>query len=300
MSASRRAFVCLVAALFLLPASQMALGAGSQSLEVKVTPDGYVQVGQTLSVSQSSGSVQVTLLSNVVSGVLATDQSGAPLSYSFGGGGWNLTVYTLGATSVNVLYTTDSLTSKNGTLWTLQFNSKYNSTVVLPAGATLSSMSGTPASVNVTSGSPVVELTAGDWKLTYGVPLFGPTTTATSSATSSVAGPPGIFPPAGQAGYEIGGAVLVVGIATVGYIVYSRRRIPGKGEGLRADDVKVLEFLREKGGKALEPEIRSKFALPKTSGWRQIKRLERMGYVKVSKVGSLNQVELVKDGAGLT
>ncbi|HZW84841.1 MAG TPA: hypothetical protein VFE91_02930, partial [Nitrososphaerales archaeon] len=177
-------------------------------------------------------------------------------------------------------------------------DSKYNSTVVLPAGATLSSVSGTPASVNVASGSPTVVLTAGVWKLSYGVPLFGSTLTATSSATSSATGPPDLIPPGSVGDYEIGGGVAVVAVAAAAYFLYSRRSIPGKGEGLRADDVKVLEFLREKGGRALEPEIRSKFALPKTSGWRQIKRLERMGYVKVSKVGSLNQVELVREGPG--
>jgi uncharacterized membrane protein len=56
-----------------------------------------------------------------------------------------------------------------------------------------------------------------------------------------------------------------------------------------------LNFIQEKGGKVLEPEIRTKFALPKTSAWRQIKRLERFGYVKVTKIGSQNQIELVKE-----
>jgi len=63
---------------------------------------------------------------------------------------------------------------------------------------------------------------------------------------------------------------------------------------LRPDDVKVIEFISEKGGKVLEPEIRMRFALPKTSAWRQIKRLERLGYVKVTKIGSQNQIELLK------
>ena len=75
-----------------------------------------------------------------------------------------------------------------------------------------------------------------------------------------------------------------------------RRRAPLEPQGveLRPDDVKVIEFISEKGGKVLEPEIRMRFALPKTSAWRQIKRLERLGYVRVTKIGSQNQIELLK------
>ncbi|MDA4126248.1 MAG: winged helix DNA-binding protein, partial [Thaumarchaeota archaeon] len=68
---------------------------------------------------------------------------------------------------------------------------------------------------------------------------------------------------------------------------------PISGE-LRPDDVQVLNFIQEKGGKVLEPEIRTRFALPKTSAWRQIKRLERLGYVKVTKIGSQNQIEILR------
>jgi len=35
--------------------------------------------------------------------------------------------------------------------------------------------------------------------------------------------------------------------------------------------------------------------LPKTTAWRQIKRLERLGYVTVTKIGSQNQIEIVKN-----
>ncbi|MBI3840744.1 MAG: hypothetical protein HY297_02115 [Thaumarchaeota archaeon] len=59
--------------------------------------------------------------------------------------------------------------------------------------------------------------------------------------------------------------------------------------------MQVLNFIQEKGGKVLEPEIRMRFALPKTSAWRQIKRLERLGYLKVTKIGSQNQIEFLKN-----
>ena len=41
-------------------------------------------------------------------------------------------------------------------------------------------------------------------------------------------------------------------------------------------------------------EIRERFSIPRTSAWRQARRLEKLGFVKISKLGTQNQVELVK------
>lgn len=96
------------------------------------------------------------------------------------------------------------------------------------------------------------------------------------------------------------GAVALFAVASASIYVGRGRafRLDQQGTDLRPDDIKVIEFLSEKGGKVLEPEIRMRFALPKTSAWRQIKRLERLGYVKVTKIGSQNQVELLRRRSG--
>ena len=93
-------------------------------------------------------------------------------------------------------------------------------------------------------------------------------------------------------------AGIALAFVALAALLYLRGRKNGpldsQNRELRPDDVKVIEFISEKGGKVLEPEIRMRFALPKTSAWRQIKRLERLGYVKVTKIGSQNQIELLK------
>ena len=93
-------------------------------------------------------------------------------------------------------------------------------------------------------------------------------------------------------------AAVAVAFVAAAALLYLRSRRNARRDSqnpeLRPDDVKVIEFISEKGGKVLEPEIRMRFALPKTSAWRQIKRLERLGYVKVTKIGSQNQIELLK------
>ena len=286
-------FATLALVLLVSPASQAAAGG---SLSLVVYSDGYVHVTQVRAVDSKATSIQISLLSGVVSNLVATDGNGTPLSYSFDSGGKNITVYTLGATLVTVRYDTESLTAKNGTVWTLAFTASYNSTVVLPQFSTLIAISGTPYSINETGTSPDVTLAQGSWKVSYGVPLG--TSTGSSTVTPSTSGRTnsggiagGLSPFQALVLALDAAALVVAGILSFRH----RRRIgPLKGD-LRPDDVQVLNFIREKGGRALELEIRTRFALPKTSAWRQIKRLERLGHVRVTKVGSQNQIEILSE-----
>ena len=270
----------------------------SKSLSLSVYPDGYVTVKQVFTVDQKTSSVQVHLISGVVSDLVATDQNGSPLSYGFGPG-QNITVYTLGATSLTLRYDTDTLTAKNGTVWILSFNARYNSTIVLPQFSTLSSVSGTPYStpysINETNNSPELTLPSGAWMIDYGVSL------ASVAATTSTGTQQGVGP-GGYTGFslievEVAGAAVVAVGGGLAFRWWRKKGIGPISGDLRPDDVQVLNFIQEKGGKVLEPEIRMRFALPKTSAWRQIKRLERLGYLKVTKVGSQNQIEILKERA---
>ncbi len=289
---SRKSLILLAALLLLLSPASYA-STTSRSLVLRVYSDGYVGVSQTLSVDSKATSVQVPLLATPIYDLVATDQNGSPLSYG-PPGGKNITVYTVGATEVNLSYDTDNLTAKEGIVWTLAFTSLYNSTVVLPQDSTLGSVSGTPYSINQTDMYPEMTLASGTWKISYGVPI-SVTTTSTSQGPSTTGGSGGPFGLSAQEAWEIGGAAgLIVAVALL-YWWWRSRRVISSAEGLRQDDVQVLNFIRENGGKVLEPEIRMKFALPKTSAWRQIKRLERLGYVKVTKIGSQNQIEILKE-----
>ena len=277
-----------------LLAAPAGFAAGSQSLSLRVYSDGYVAVTQTLPTDPRAASVQMPLLSSAIYDLVATDQNGSPLSYGFSSGGSNITVYTLGATAVTLRYDTDSLTGKNGTVWTLVYTAEYNSTVVLPRFSTLISVSGAPYSINKAALSPEVTLSPGSWKVTYGVPIGNVTSAVTTSQTgTATASNSGTQEGSGPSYWQdlVIGTVAAIA-ATAGFLWWRGRGSGLTAGDLRPDDIQVLNFIREKGGKALELEIRAKFALPKTSAWRQIKRLERLGYLKVTKAGSQNQVEL--------
>ena len=307
------AFPLVLVAICALLTIQPTAAFTSTSLVVQVYSDGSVLATQSLAVNTSAGSVGIPLLSPVLSDVVATDQNGSPLSWRITGN--NITVYTLGASDITLSYETLDLTNKTGTVWTLGFVTEYNTTVVLPKSSSVTSISGTPYSLQVVAGSPVATVMPGSWKIDYGIPIGNPQTSATTvvgtsggtGTSTSTGGTPGGGTGGGPGGgilgltqaqfEELGVVIVLAAVVAAGFLLWRRRQGLGlQGEELRPDDVKVIAFIQESGGKVLEPEIRMKFGLPKTSGWRQIKRLERMGYVKVTKIGSQNQIELVKSG----
>ena len=283
--------------LAILMAAAPVSAASDQSLVMTVYSNGYVWISQTIPVDHSSVSVQIPLVAATVSDLVATDQNGSPLSYSFVSGGRNVTIYNLGATEVALTYDTDNLTSKSGTVWSFGFAVLYNSTVVLPDHSTLVSVSGTPYTINETDGTPELTLAPGVWTIDYGVPFSVSSvttgTSASSTGSSFTSGAQGsLVSPDEVVGLALATAAIVSGLF---YFWWKRRQKATSVGELRPDDIRVLDFIREKGGRVIEPEVRMKFALPKTSAWRQIKRLERLGYVKVAKIGSQNQIELLKE-----
>ncbi|MDG6935017.1 MAG: hypothetical protein JRN68_10020 [Nitrososphaerota archaeon] len=265
------------------------------STTLTVYADGLTVVTQTLGLNSNQTIVSATLISSVLSDIVVTDQAGSALYYQISGN--NITVYTLGASEAVIHYETQSLTSKVGTVWSLQFSTEYNTTATLPVGSTLINISSAPVSMTTINQSPVLVLLPGQYTISYGLPITNSTGgggTGGGNGTKSANTP-------WYSSYVLDSSVTILVIAGAGTGLFFLLRRRGSGainletdNELRPDDLNVLQFIQEKGGKVLEPEIRIRFALPKTSAWRQIKRLERMGYVKVTKIGSQNQVELVK------
>ncbi|MDG6998505.1 MAG: hypothetical protein JRN15_05250 [Nitrososphaerota archaeon] len=315
---TKLAWLLFVILLLLVVPFKASASSASNSFNIRVYSDGSTSILQSLTVNSSTVSITVPLLTPVITDVLVTDQNGSPLSFQISSA--NITVYTIGATEANIRYTTDALTSKQGSVWTLTFATSYNLTLTLPQNSTLSSVSNTPISISVANGFPVVAVSPGNWTIKYGVPLQAVSTTNNISVSSSstlngqsssnqqtgtqtqttVSKSSSSSTPrsSNSLSLEYGLAVVVAALlSTGGYVFFKWRSTASKNVGeteLRPDDSQVLDFISEKGGKVFEQEIRSKFTLPKTSTWRQIKRLERLGYVRVVKIGSQNQIELLK------
>jgi uncharacterized membrane protein len=64
---------------------------------------------------------------------------------------------------------------------------------------------------------------------------------------------------------------------------------------MREDDKKIIQFISENGGRVFESELRKKFLQPRTTMWRAVKRLERLGVIEIDKKDLQNRVTLKKN-----
>ncbi len=272
-----------------------------RSTVLSVFNDGSAEVNQTLVLPDNITSITIPVLAKQVGNVLAMNQAKSPVSYAISGG--NIALYTLGDTLVSLNYETDALTSKQGTVWDVSFTSPFNMSLILPFQATILSFSGAPTSLSTANGIPTLVLIAGTWDISYGLPIgvasstkSSTTATGNSGTTTTQSTGPNSSPltPLMSPLPIAAGAVAVV-IAAAAFLTRGRIRATGASAGLRFDDKEILRFMKEKGGRVIEREIRERFSLARTSAWRQAKRLERLGYVRISKLGTQNQIELLRE-----
>lgn len=273
---------------------------------VSVYNDGTAEVNQTI-VPGNATLVTLPMFSSQVGNIIAIDASKSPVSYEINNG--NITLYNLGAKEVNLAYDTSALTTKQGAVWTVKFFTPFNVTLALPSESTILSFSSPPLSASSAGNIPKLELAPGSWEVSYGLPLR---VSVSSNSNSVVLGANGVAVPesssqttnSGVAGllpqlsgssiYLAAAFAVAVAIGLFGTFLARQRVGAAADTKLRYDDEQVLQFIKEKGGRVIESEIREHFSLPRTSAWRQAKRLEKHGFLRITKIGSQNQIELVR------
>ncbi len=77
--------------------------------------------------------------------------------------------------------------------------------------------------------------------------------------------------------------------------IVNLKKIFKENPTLRYNDREILEFIAEKGGEALETEIREKFKLPRTTAWRMTKRLQKEQIIDVQKIGEQNLLKIKEE-----
>jgi uncharacterized membrane protein len=243
-----------------------------QEASVTVYRDGVAHVTLVASVDPAEPSITLKLFSSSPYNVLALDEENSPLSYDVSG--LNITVYTLGASKLTLEYDTDALTSKSAGVWTVSFTTPYQLSLIMPEGAVILYFNAAPASIENAAGKLTLTLPPGTWEVSY-----------------TLEAPPAT-PPQPQP-FPIHLALAILGAAAAAitaFVLFRRRR---RLEALRREEAEVIRFLRERGGRALEAELREAFPnIPKTSMWRLVKRLEKRGILTVKKVGMQNVVQL--------
>ncbi len=171
-----RAVSCCFVILFLLFSITLTVAQENdfqvETTQLQIYRDGLVRVTQTLAVNETLPEVTLTLLASSVDNIIVLDENQTFLDYEIDG--INLTVFTLGATSVSLQYDTDSLTRKDFDIWSLIVDTPYNLTVLLPEESTIIDLSEIPTSIDTDGNKITLSLFPSQWEISYVFPLVSP------------------------------------------------------------------------------------------------------------------------------
>jgi uncharacterized membrane protein len=118
----------------------------------------------------------------------------------------------------------------------------------------------------------------------------GPTTISYTLAAEEVEEAP---PPTYLPEFPIWIYLLPI-LVIVGVVLFFLLRRGSSSNEFDELDRDILEALRRSGGKMLQSELMSELRVPKTTLWRHVKRLERLGYIEINQVGRVNIIILKK------
>jgi len=143
-----------------------------ESTNLQIYRDGLVRVTQTLIVNDTVPAVTLPLLNSSANNFIVLDENWTVLDYDIDG--INLTVFTLGTTSVSLQYDTNSLTRKDFDVWTFLVDTPYNITVQLPEESTVVYLSEMPTSIDTEGNKIALSLFPSQWEISYVFPLVPP------------------------------------------------------------------------------------------------------------------------------
>ncbi len=261
-------------------------------VQITVYRDGVAHVEYTISVNETASSVSIPLLGSPVN-VMVQDDTGQLLQFDLTQ--QNIVVYSLDSPKFLLEYDTATLTSKDGAAWTLKLSLPTQSKIILPEDSSIIYLSDRPTLIEAAANRPILTLTNGAWEISYVISIKITTArtsltsiTTTTSRTTTSPPPPSL--PLNPAAILAASALTVA--LCVAFLIIRKRRSDDLAGTLSNMDTEVLNLIRSRGGRIFESELRDLLVIPKTSAWRRVKRLEKMGLVRTKKIGSQNQIEL--------
>lgn len=144
----------------------------SDSLSLTVYSDGSVDVEYVIEPDTTQAQVNVTLIGEEYQDILVVDPDGIILDWAFTDDG--IEVDSLGSTSLTITYTTDSITNKIGSQWSISVNSDIPILYTLPTGAVLVGLNPAPVGISIIDNQAVITMPAGSSSISY---LIGTTGT---------------------------------------------------------------------------------------------------------------------------
>lgn len=142
-----------------------------ESIDLQIYRDGLARVTQIISVNETITTVTLQLLGSSADNFIVLDENQTVLDYEDPEGN-NLSILTLGATTVTLQYDTHSLTSKAGEVWTINVDTPYNLTVQLPDESKVIYLSEIPTVIDMED--HILTLFPSQWEISYVVPITPP------------------------------------------------------------------------------------------------------------------------------
>jgi len=278
----------------------------TRTLDLALYSDGLVHISTQLDVDPLEPDFEVYLFGPSVDNFVAVGENGFLLSSEIIDD--KVTIDTFGSSSLTIDYDIHDLISKEGRVWTFSLDSPTGYSLLMPPNSIIIGMSAFPSNMDFVNGQTKLELSNGLSEINY---IFDTTNLPT---TNSV-----------QPTIDISTLALIgapIAAAIIGAIILIKRKqtksspvlqtevtsesktktdsldtetIFSLRPELREDDKEIVKFISENGGKALESELRKKFLQPRTTMWRAVKRLERLGIIEISKKDLQNLVKLKKE-----
>jgi uncharacterized membrane protein len=267
----------------------------AQTVNVEVDESGVCLVSIKVEVGDGLQSVRLPIEPIAASIVALADGKALPVIYE------NNTLYLIldKPSTVDISYVAN--VSLVGNVFHLSINTDDNLTLKIPTSSVI--LLTLPK--NIISfkeeGGVLTLVVRGPQEITYSlrVPSITqtviPTPTNTATTQPTVTQPTVVTPKPDYTSLLITGIVVVAVASGVTYVVLRRRRVGGIDKLLDDVDKSIIRELKARGGSALQSELQDSINVPKTTLWRHVKRLERLGVVRVEKVGLQNRVTLVRD-----
>ena len=130
------------------------------SLNVVVYTDGSTLLTYLVESDPTQVRVDVDLIGNNYNNLIIRDENDLPLSSQKTGN--SITVDTIGASELTIIYSSSEFTTKDGQIWDLNLTSPISTTVILPKGAAIFDIGDIPIDLGTINGAQYIELPAGE------------------------------------------------------------------------------------------------------------------------------------------
>jgi len=278
----------------------------TRALELTVNSDGSTHVFTEMDVD--SPNFELGLFGPSVDNFVAKGDNGSILSGDIADD--VATIQTLDSTSISVNYDIHDLISKEGRVWTFSFDSPTDYSLLMPENSVIVGMDVLPSNMEQIDEQIKLELFAGPTNIEY---IFGITSDTIPIQPESSIDYTTIALIAGSiAAAGAGVAILLKKKQSKPQIQVTEKQTQQTEKQtitesidtdtifrlrpeMREDDKEIIKFISKNGGQVFESDLRKKFLQPRTTMWRAVKRLERLGVVEIYKKDLLNMVKLRND-----